>query len=147
MGLFNATRQISDTANAAPPAGDSADTEAQHHSRYHKRIVFVGGCFATLGVILGLITAVVVASDVKSGKDVKGMLLAPVMYGAGGFVFGMAIMCLVAPRAFLSGPVGRPWMKLIGTESVLVARIVCLLFGLVVTLPLVGLGLLVALSK
>ena len=147
MGLFDAIRQISDTANATPPAGDPADADVQHHSRYHRRIVFVGGCFAALGVILGLITSVVMASDVKSGKDMKGVILAPVMYGAGGFVFGMAIMCLVAPRAFLTGPVGRPWMKLIGTERVLVARIVCLLFGLIVTIPLVGLGLLIALSK
>jgi hypothetical protein len=37
-----------------------------------------------------------------------------------------------------------PLMKLIGTRSVLVARIACLLLGLIVTVPLVG--LLIALS-
>ena len=147
MGLFSAIQQIADTANTAPPAGDAADTAAVQHARYHRKIVLVGGCFAAVGVVLGLITSVVVASDEKSGNDLKGVILAPVMYGAGGFVFGMALMCLVAPRAFLTGPVGQPWMKLIGTESVAVARIVCLLFGLIVTVLLVGIGLLIALAK
>ena len=147
MGLFDAIRQIADTANSAPQTADPSDADAARHARYHRKIVFVGGCFAALGVVLGLLTSVVVASDAKSGKDIKGVILAPVMYGAGGFVFGMALMCLVAPRAFLTGPVGRPWMKLIGTKSVAVARIACLLFGLVVTAPLVGIGLLIALSK
>jgi hypothetical protein len=183
MGLFDGIKQIADTAGAVPSGGDPADVESQRHAKYHKRIVFVGGCFAALGVVLGLeavskpepgqlgrlggycfpeishglrpapvlkpvlITSVVVASDVKSGNDIRGIILAPIMYGAGGFFFGMAIMCLVAPRAFLTGPVGAPWMKLIGTKNVLVARIACLLFGLVVTLPLVGIGLLIAFAK
>src|SRR5262245_44967974 len=112
MGLFSAIKQIADTASSTTLAGDPADAEAARHARYHRRIVFVGGCFAALGVMFGLITSVVVASDAKSGRDIKGVILAPVMYGAGGFVFGMALMCLVAPRAFLTGPVGRPWMKL-----------------------------------
>jgi hypothetical protein len=68
--------------------------------------VFVAGCFAVLGVILGLLTSVAVASDADSAKDVRGIILAPVMFGVGGFVFGMALMCLVAPRAFLTGPIG-----------------------------------------
>jgi hypothetical protein len=147
MGLFDALKQIADTAGALPAAGNSADVEVQRYARYHKRIVFVGGCFAALGAVLGLITSVLMASEVKSGRDIRGVILAPLLYGAGGFVFGMAIMCLFAPRAFLTGPVGAPWMKLIGTRNVLVARITCLLLGLVVTLPLVGLGLLLALSK
>ena len=77
----------------------------------------------------------------------KGIVLVPLMYGASGFFFGMAIMCLVAPQGFLTGPVGQPWMKLIGTKSVRVARIACFLFGLVVTIPLVLIGLVIALSK
>lgn len=105
----------------------------------------VGCAFAILGVLVGLFTSAVVASDVKSAKDVKGLLLVPVLYGAGGFVFGMALTCLMAPRSFLTGPVGRPWMKLIGTQNVAVARVVCLLFGLLVTAPVVGMGLLIAL--
>jgi hypothetical protein len=147
MGLWSAIEQLADTAGSGPSAGDPAEPEAQRHANYHKRIVFVGGCFAALGVVLGLLAAAAVASDPKSGGDARGILLVPVIYGAGGFVFGMAIMCLVAPRAFLTGPVGAPWMKMIGTKDVLMARIACLLFGLVVTIPLVGMGLLIALAK
>jgi hypothetical protein len=121
--------------------------EAQRHANYHKRIVLVGGCFAAIGAVLGLITSAIVASDVKADHDIRSIIVVPLMYSVGGFVFGMALMCLVAPRAFLTGPVGAPWMKLIGTKSVLVARIVCFLFGLVVTIPLVGIGLLLAMSK
>ena len=38
-------------------------------------------------------------------------------------------------------------MEMIGTKNVVVARIVCLLFGLVVAAPVVGLGLLLLLAK
>lgn len=147
MGLFGAIQQIADTAGSVPPPGDPSDAEAVRHSRYHRRIVSVGGCFAALGVVLGLFASVVGAGDVQSLKEVKGVILAPVMLGAGGFVFGMALMCLVAPRAFLTGPAGRPWMKMIGTESVAVARTACLLFGLAITAPFVGVGLVIALGK
>lgn len=147
MELFDAIQQIADAANSTPQTADPADADAARHARYHRKIVFVGGCCAALGIVLGLLTSVIVANEVKSSKDIKVVILAPVMYGAGGFVFGMALMCLMAPRAFLTGPVGRPWMKLIGTESVAVARIACLLFGLVVTAPLVGIGLLIASGK
>src|SRR5262245_7673674 len=142
MGLFDALKRIADTAGAVPPDGGPADGEAQRHARYHRRIVVVGSCFATVGVVFGLITSVVLAGGANPGDNVRGALLAPALYGVGGFVFGMAVMCLVAPRAFLTGPVGARWMKLIGTKNVLVARVACLLFGLVVTLPLVGIGLL-----
>jgi hypothetical protein len=147
MSLWSAVEQLADTAGSCPPAGDPAEPEARRHANYHKQIVFVGGCFAALGVVVGLLTAAAAASDAKSGGDGRGIILAPVMFGAGGFVFGMAIMCLVAARAFLTGPVGAPWMKLIGTKDVLVARIACLLFGLVVTVPLAGIGLLIAFMK
>jgi hypothetical protein len=109
--------------------------------------VFVGSCFAVVGVVLGLITSVALLSGRVAGPSLRGIVLAPVMYGVGGFVFGMALMCLVAPRAFLTGPVGQPWMKLIGTNSVPVARIACLLFGLIVAAPVVAIGLFFALSE
>ncbi len=64
--------------------------------------------------------------------------VAPVLFGVGGAFFGIAIACLFAPRDFLAGLVGRKWMKLIGTENILVARIVCALLGVVGLLPLVA---------
>jgi hypothetical protein len=55
--------------------------------------------------------------------------------------------CLFAPREFLTGPVGQKWMKLIGTKSVLVARIVCLIFGLIVAAPFVAIGMSITWGK
>jgi hypothetical protein len=59
----------------------------------------------------------------------------------------MALACLFAPHDFLTGPVGKRWMKLIGTKSVPVARLACGLFGLVVGAPLILSGLLSALGR
>jgi hypothetical protein len=146
MGLFNAIKQIVDTARALPPAVDPADAEARSHSRYHQRVVFVGVCCAAIGAAFGLIITAVVTANGMSGGNIRKIVLMPVMYGAGGFVFGMALMCVVAPRAFLAGPIGAPWMKLIGTKSVPAARIICLLFSLFVTVSVVGIGLLIALN-
>jgi hypothetical protein len=54
----------------------------------------------------------------------------PPAFGIAGFAFGTSLACAAAPRSFLAGPAGRPWMKLIGTKSVAVARAVCLLLAL-----------------
>ena len=44
--------------------------------------------------------------------------------------------------AFYQSPVGRKWMKLIGTRSVMAARIVCLLLTLLVVALVTGVSLL-----
>ena len=54
----------------------------------------------------------------------------PLMFAVEGMVFGVSVACLFAPREFLTGPVGQKWMRLIGTESIVAARIVCLLITL-----------------
>jgi hypothetical protein len=146
-GLFGAIQQIVDTASTAPDVGGLADAEARRHAKYHHRIVMVGGVFTVLGVMLGLVPIAGVVSGAAEPRRIVGILMAPLMFGAGGFVFGMAVTCLVAPTAFLTGPVGRPWMAMIGTRSPAVARIVCAIFGLMVTVPLVALGMLVATAK
>jgi hypothetical protein len=147
MSLFRVIKQLADSVDSAPPPGGPTEAETPWDARYHRKIVFVAGFLAFLGSLLGVIISGMMANDAKSGKDVKGIILVPLLFGAAGFMSGMAMMCLVAPRTFLTGPIGRQWMKLIGTESVVVARITCLLFGSVVTAPLVGLGVLFALSK
>lgn len=58
------------------------------------------------------------------------LLFSPIMFGVGGYMAGVAVVCLFAPREFLTGPVGKPWMKTIGTKSVTVMRIMCVLIGL-----------------
>jgi len=130
-------KQTEDTRGQPPFINDTNRAEEQRQVGYHKRILLVGGCFAALAVIPGLVTSAIVASQMESYRQIRAMMLGSLIFAAEGFVLGVAIMCLVAPRAFLTGPVGRPWMKLIGTKSVLVARIACLLLGLVVTFILV----------
>src|SRR5260370_14925080 len=146
MGFFGAIKQISDAAGT-PPVSDADDAHAQRHTKCRNWIVIVGICFAAVGLALGLLFALVIAGDLKSGRELRVMLVAPIACGVGGFMFGTSVMCLFAPRAFLTGPIGGPWMKLIGTRSVPVARIACGIFGVVVTGVLVGIGLLVATHK
>lgn len=69
----------------------------------------------------------------ENGGQSEGaeILLAPVLFGAAGLLFGAAVACAFAPRSFLTGPAGRKWMKLIGTRNVLAARIVCLVLALI----------------
>ena len=58
-------------------------------------------------------------------RETKIILMAPFLAGIIGILEGVAVTCLFAPRAFLVGPVGQKWMSLIGTKSVLGARITC----------------------
>ena len=49
------------------------------------------------------------------------------MSGVGGMVFGAALMCLIAPREFLLGPIGEKWMGFIGVRTAAGARFVSVL--------------------
>jgi uncharacterized membrane protein YedE/YeeE len=53
----------------------------------------------------------------------------PVLFTIGGILAGAALTLLFAPSDFLEGPVGRRWLKLVGTSNLLVARLICLLFA------------------
>jgi hypothetical protein len=145
-GLFGSIQQIVETARAVPSGDELNDPEVRRHATYHRRIVFVACCFAVFGALVGLLGSLNILSNPRPGAT-RGVLLAPVMFGAGGFVFGMAMMSLIAPTAFLTGPVGRPWMKMIGTRSPVAARIACAVFWLMVTGPLVAIGILIAMSR
>jgi hypothetical protein len=150
MGLFHLFRFYREaTTYTSPdqPALEQAGEARERHAAYHRRIVLVSGLFGALGVVFGLALSFVATGDTKSGKDVKQGLLAPFLFGAAGMLLGVAIACLFAPREFLAGPVGQKWMKLIGTKSIMLARIVCLLLGLVVMIPMVAIGLLIAFAK
>jgi hypothetical protein len=145
-GLIGGVQQILDTAITAPDVGHLDGVEARRHARYHYLIVIVGCFFGALGAILGIVAAMGVVAN-PNPRPTRGVLVAPVMFGVGGFAFGMAIACLFAPTAFLTGPVGRPWLNMIGTQSPTLARIACAVFGLIVTVPLVGIGMLVAMGR
>jgi hypothetical protein len=148
MGLFSLFRFYEKTGEYMTPdptAVEKAGELGERHATYHRRIVLVGGIFGAIGAALGLALSIGTSTADKADKDVKGILLAPLMFAAAGVLFGVAMACLFAPTEFLMGPVGRKWMKLIGTESVRGARLTCLIFGLVVMAPFVGCGLIMTL--
>jgi hypothetical protein len=127
VSLFNAIQQLADATNDPPSPGTRYDDEHHRHSNFHRTIVSVATWFAVVGVGLGLLTSYAFARDAESGSDFRVIVLSPILFGVGGFVFGMAVTCLFTPTAFLTGPIGQPWMRLVGTRNVLVARIACLL--------------------
>ena len=109
-------------------AVDQLGEAAPRHSTYHKRIVAVCIVFGILGGLIGLGFVITELLWPDPGhKDYKLLLLAPIMAGAAGILFGATLACLFAPHEFLTGPIGSKWMTLIGTKSVLAARIVCLM--------------------
>jgi hypothetical protein len=146
-GLVGFFAAAADLATVDEATLQQAGEAALRHSGYHKVIVTVAVVFGLIGVVLGVSLGIFSADAAKTGRDVRGIVMAPFVFAAAGILFGFAIACLFAPRAFLTGPFGKKWMALIGTTNVTVARIVCRIFGLVVTAPFVGLGLLIVMSE
>ena len=94
---------------------------------YHHVIVASGGLVGAAFSMLGLW---LLGNLVGDGKFEPKHLLSPVVLFMMGAVLGTATACTFAPGRFLKGTAGRKWMRLIGTESVAVARLVCLFFML-----------------
>jgi hypothetical protein len=143
VGFYvSAADYITPDASAVQNAGDAG----LRHAAYHKRIVLMGGFFGLVGAALAVAISLLPSND-ASGRGLKLAVMGPLMFGAAGILFGVAVTCLCAPQEFLTGPVGSKWLRLIGTKSVPVARFVCLLFGLAVVAPFVILGLMFALAR
>lgn len=107
----------------------AAGEDAPRYVSYHKRIVVVSAIFGLLGAAAGLVFLYFAATGKAPAKesDSGKIILAPVMFGAMGLIFGVSLMGLFAPTAFLNGPVGEKWMQLIGTKSTLFAKFLCFL--------------------
>ncbi|MEI8381890.1 MAG: hypothetical protein WCJ09_17305 [Planctomycetota bacterium] len=69
------------------------------------------------------------------------VLIFPLLGGAGGALLGSGAACLFAPKEFLTGPIGLKWMRLIGTENIIAARIVCFVASVIVPLGIASLFL------
>jgi hypothetical protein len=138
MSLFDFFRKAPEFIEPDARALEQSGDNRPRHAAYHKRIVKLAIIFGIVGAVGTGIAVLFVAAGPRAGRDLKMIILAPVLFGIGGAFFGTAIACLIAPRDFLEGPVGQKWMKLIGTRNVLVARIVCILVALVGLLPLVA---------
>ena len=91
---------------------------------YHRKVVLAAAILGALAAVAG---AIIAALEIGGGKDkgIKPLILFPIVFGIVGIIVGSAVACLVAPQAFLTGPVGQKWMKLIGTNSVMTARVIC----------------------
>ncbi len=139
MGLFSFFHNASDYVTPEHAALEQSGEFRETHASYHRRIVQVSCIFGVLGAMAGIALSI---STALNEENARGVLLGPFLFGAAGLLFGVAVACLFAPRKFLTGPMGDKWMKLIGTKNVLAARIVCLIFGLIIVAPLVGFGLL-----
>jgi hypothetical protein len=114
-----------------------APEEVAHHSSFHRRIVVVSSLFGSVGVGLGVGIDVLAQQEGTEGKEGAFVYMAivfPLALAAAGLLFGVAATCAFAPRDFLAGPVGRKWMRLIGTKSIAAARLVCLAVVLGVSL-------------
>jgi len=132
LGFFKeAGKYTSPDKDAVARAGP----EAPRHASFHRRIVTVSVIFGVIGAVLGVGLLVVAVGEKTAESDGAKILLAPLVFAAAGLVFGVSVTCLFAPRSFLTGPVGQKWMQLIGTESAVVARLICLAF----TMLLLGL--------
>lgn len=107
---------------AALELGDLAPA----HIRQHRRIVLLGGALGLVGLGAGIALAFFSMGPGGARREGKAIMLAPALFAAAGVLFGVAAGCLFAPTAFLAGPVGQKWMRLVGTRSVLFARLVCL---------------------
>lgn len=113
--------------------------EGPAHARQHRRIVFTGGALGLVGLSAGIALAVFSTRPGAVNREGAAIFLAPALFAAAGTMFGVAAACLLSPTAFLAGPVGQKWMRLIGTRSVPVARIVC---AILLSIPLTLLGFL-----
>jgi hypothetical protein len=126
-------REAMGYVTADEDAVDQLGEAAPLHAMFHKRIVAVSIVFGILGGLIGLGFAISGLLWPHPGHedDQKMLLLAPMMAGAAGLLFGAAVACLFAPREFLTGPIGSKWMTLIGTKNVLAARLVCLMVAMI----------------
>jgi hypothetical protein len=97
------------------------------HRRYHRVIIATCVFFGLIGFVIGVAFIIALPNHKHEAKDFGKYLLAPLIFLVEGLIFGVSLACSFAPTSFLKGPVGRKWMQLIGAESVLVARIVCLI--------------------
>jgi hypothetical protein len=111
-----------------PDSGDvaGAGESGARHADYHKRVFLVGCVFGVLGLIFGLMLPTRLIAQAELYMSLRAIPLT-LSCGAYGFLFGMAVMCLFAPKEFLAGPVGRKWLNVVGTQKIRTTRIVCLI--------------------
>ena len=115
-----------------------AGEAGKRHVAYHKRIVLMSVLLGALGLMIGIALSLFGVTHGMDSRNWPVLVATPVLMGLAGSVLGISMACLFAPNEFLTGPVGRRWMSLIGTKSVGVARAACFILGLMLVAPCVG---------
>lgn len=107
------------------------DSEAQRIVAYHRRIVRASVGCGVIGPLSGLFTGIpelIQEGGAKTVSDrIPAYLLLPAISAIAGILFGFSLGCLFASRDYLKAPLGQRLMKIMGTNSVIVARLVSLI--------------------
>lgn len=99
---------------------------------WHRRVVGISlsfGALAGLAILAVLIIAPYVSTHqpTEPSKIFYLYFLCPPIFFLAGCVYGATFSCLIAPRDFLLGPLGRKWMGFVGTANIYVAKVVCVI--------------------
>jgi hypothetical protein len=153
MALWEVFRFLRAARRLAPldrEAVKAAGVEGEKHETYHRQIILMGGGCAVLGLLSSgfLLQALVREAGGRiEGHGWMAVITVPLLMAMAGFCLGVGVACLFAPTSFLAGPLGRKWMNFIGTRSVPLARLVCLLIALVLGVAPLAAGLIVVLTR
>jgi hypothetical protein len=142
--IFRFFRQAGKLAPLDRSAVRATGTAGEKHATYHRQIVLTGAACGVLGLVPAGILMTAMSNEAGgelSVHDLAALIAVPLGAVAVGFCLGVALACLFAPASFLTGPVGRKWMRFIGARSVLSARVVCFFVVLVLGLVPVIVGL------
>jgi len=93
---------------------------------YSKVMSGVSWLFALLGMIAGCWLLYRIAEDpsiLQESRRPWRLLAAPLAFGVLGYLIGTAFGVMFAPTAFLVSRSGEKWMKRVGTNSPVVAKI------------------------
>ena len=130
-----------------------SETE-RDHSGYSKTIKVTGWVFAIIAAVISVAAffsimaepaedtgeTMSVGERIAERKVFAGLIIFPF----GGYLLGMALAVLLAPKSYLLSSDGKKWMDMVGTKTVGSARVVSLIFVLfgVALLGFMGLALL-----
>jgi hypothetical protein len=110
-------------------ARDTYTSDVLRHS--YRRILLFAALFPIVfGVIAPIaVPCIVFHTGEYRGEKLAAALVTGILISLGASFFylfaGVAFGCLLAADEFMDSPVGRQWLKLIGTENRTAARVVC----------------------
>lgn len=122
----------------SPATGESRPSADGAEGKYSWFVRNTAISLAIVGAVFGIGFLIMGWAHADTSKKLKVVILAPAILAGLGYCLGVCLTCVVAPADFLRGPQGRKWMKLIGTKSVALARVVCAVLGVILFAALAG---------